>query len=417
MKHSDLTAFRLKLSAEAIEAADLLLKNKKNRTSVNRMYFSIYYAILALADKNHCHTTDFKKLKQWLKDNFVDKKTFFDSDVSLFSQIHQQSQELDYTDFSEISEETAAGLFEKTKSMISKIEKLISVKLETEKKVPNTDTYNNNDKILVPWDFSPVAENALEHAIQFAEITGGYITLVHLVKKKKEVAAALKKLNEVAETAKAKFEKISEVIVKEGNIFDNINEIADELEAKMVIMGTHGITGMQKFTGSKALKVISGTQIPFVVIQDKPASEHIKNIILPIDSRKEVRQKMNQVKFISKHYNVKFHLCVPTANSSENVKKSIKNNSIFIQSFLKQHDIDFEIYEFDKLNDSVSAVNLLMEQISADLILIITTKDIATSDYILGADEQKIIANSQKVPVMCISPIKAKRYSFSSAGA
>ncbi len=40
--------------------------------------------------------------------------------------------------------------------------------------------------------------------------------------------------------------------------------------ALMVIMGTHGIKGLQKYTGSWALKVIIGSSVPFLVIQDKP---------------------------------------------------------------------------------------------------------------------------------------------------
>ena len=40
----------------------------------------------------------------------------------------------------------------------------------------------------------------------------------------------------------------------------------------------------------------------------------------------------------------------------------------------------------------------------ADLILITTTKNINIADYVLGAQEQAIIANSSKIPVMCVNP-------------
>jgi hypothetical protein len=34
-----------------------------------------------------------------------------------------------------------------------------------------------------------------------------------------------------------------------------------------------------------------------------------------------------------------------------------------------------------------------------------TTKNIGFADYVMGADEQYIISNSAKIPVMCINPM------------
>ena len=44
------------------------------------------------------------------------------------------------------------------------------------------------------------------------------------------------------------------------------------------------------------------------------------------------------------------------------------------------------------------------QKINADLMLVMTTKNIGIKDYVLGANEQQIIANSAKIPVMCINP-------------
>jgi len=50
--------------------------------------------------------------------------------------------------------------------------------------------------------------------------------------------------------------------------------------------------------------------------------------------------------------------------------------------------------------------------------LIMTTKNISFQDYVLGADEQQIIANHEKIPVMCINPKKGTLFGgFSSSGA
>jgi hypothetical protein len=52
------------------------------------------------------------------------------------------------------------------------------------------------------------------------------------------------------------------------------------------------------------------------------------------------------------------------------------------------------------------------QKINADLILIVTTKNITFADYMVGASEQSIIANSSRIPVCCVNP----KASFASVG-
>ena len=56
--------------------------------------------------------------------------------------------------------------------------------------------------IIVPHDFTPVAENALNHAINTAKTTGAEILLLHVVAKEKAVSEAEEKLKGVVEQHK-----------------------------------------------------------------------------------------------------------------------------------------------------------------------------------------------------------------------
>ena len=49
-----------------------------------------------------------------------------------------------------------------------------------------------NDIILVPWDFTPSAENSLYHAVQLAKVSGNTITLLHVVEKSGFLASKAK---------------------------------------------------------------------------------------------------------------------------------------------------------------------------------------------------------------------------------
>ena len=66
--------------------------------------------------------------------------------------------------------------------------------------------------------------------------------------------------------------------------------------------------------------------------------------------------------------------------------------------------IKYEIKKFDGKGGMVPQTVNFAQEINAALILILTTKNLRSVDYIIGADEQKIISNEAKIPVMCINP-------------
>jgi len=257
--------------------------------------------------------------------------------------------------------------------------------------------------ILVPWDFTQVAEYALEHAVKFAEMSSATVVLIHVVKKEKEIEPALSKLKVVVEDCQKKFGVKPELIVREGNIFTTITEAAGESDAELVIMGTHGIKGMQKFTGSWALKVIAGTKAPFLVVQDRPKSKEFKNIVFPIHFRTEDKEKLAWAYYLSKLYKTKIHICKPDV-SDELILKKTTQNLIFAKKYLDERGIDYEITTVEGVDSMAEATIKFAKQIETDLILIVTTKEPTLQDFILGADEQKIIANNAKIPVMCVNP-------------
>ena len=75
----------------------------------------------------------------------------------------------------------------------------------------------------------------------------------------------------------------------------------------------------------------------------------------------------------------------------------------FAIKYLIQNNIDYEIHEVPKGNFAEQTIDFA-QKINADLILIVTTKNITFADYVIGASEQYIIANSSKIPVCCVNP-------------
>ncbi|MEA3316355.1 MAG: universal stress protein [Bacteroidota bacterium] len=258
--------------------------------------------------------------------------------------------------------------------------------------------------ILIPWDFSPVADYALEHGFNFAKKTGcKKIVLNHIVKKGTKQDTTLAKLQEIANNVNGKDDISVEALISEGTIFTTIAEVADEINAELVIMGTHGLKGMQKLTGSWALKVIVSSKVPFVVIQDHPKDSELKNIVMPIDFKMESKEKLNWVNYLSKFYKAKFFIIKPNTTDLGFLKR-IKANIIFARKFMDKRNVDYEINTASGKHNFAKETIAYAKEIDADMIQILSTKNIGLTDYVLGASEQYIIANTAKIPVMVINP-------------
>jgi nucleotide-binding universal stress UspA family protein len=268
--------------------------------------------------------------------------------------------------------------------------------------------------IVVPWDFSHVAEHALAHAVKIGKMVGNDICLLHIVESgisPKDLAEKTSHLKRLVEDNSKKYNIPVSYHISKGSIFTEIAEFANENEVSLVVMGTHGMKGLQKLTGSWALKVIVKSKVPFIVVQDPPADqERYHNIVFPVDFRGENKEKIKMAIFMGKYFESKIHMLV-SVSTDKNILKKTKINLNFAVKYLIQNNIEYEIHDMPKGKVAEQTIDFA-QKTNADLILIVTTKNITFADYMLGASEQEIIANSSKIPVCCVNPLA----SFASVG-
>jgi nucleotide-binding universal stress UspA family protein len=242
----------------------------------------------------------------------------------------------------------------------------------------------------------------LAHAERYAKISGSKIHCLHICQPKANQIELKEKME--SEIGELLLDSSIEVdaIVKEGKIFSSINQYSDSVNAELVVMGTHGMIGSQKIFGSKALKVIVGSDVPFLTVQRMPVNE-FKELVLPFDSKMEGREKMKWVVYFAKKYKHKVRI-LKRVSSIKDIQQTINNNILFAKRILAEQDIPFDVdIETNRYEFNQEVVNFA-DKISAGLIMVMTTKGIGLTDYMFGASEQKIIANNAKIPVICINP-------------
>jgi nucleotide-binding universal stress UspA family protein len=261
-------------------------------------------------------------------------------------------------------------------------------------------------KILVPHDFSKVGDAALSHAITTTEIMKGEIILLHVVGKEKDVAEASEKLSKIIDDKKASGVSVnitSHVIV--GHIFEDIGDFAKEHKIGIIFMGTHGAAGMQHILGSHAMKVITHSEVPFVVTQEKGIKPTgYDDIIVPLDLHSETKQKLNVVASMAEVFQSKVHLITPDA-TDEFLRHQVKVNIQFAKKFFAEKEIAVEaIVVPDKGFDKQVVKHAV--SIEADLIAIVNLQKNSVFSGVLASNhEQYMITNEAQIPVMIVNPV------------
>ena len=257
--------------------------------------------------------------------------------------------------------------------------------------------------IIVPWDFSQVAENAFQHAVNISKALNREILLLHVVHEERDRASKNSQLEASVEKLGSEYGKKPHYEVIHGSIFHAIGEKAKELKAEMIVMGTHGITGAQKLFGSKALKVVVSSRIPFLVVQGKPVKEKFNTILLPIDFKGENKEKANWIYYLSRNFGSRF-IILKDKVKDKGFKRKILSNIRYVETYLKGHDVAYEIVTATGKEKFKKEIVHFAKEHDADLILVMATRGIRWVDYMLGAPEQYILANPENLPVMCMNP-------------
>ena len=264
-----------------------------------------------------------------------------------------------------------------------------------------------DNKILVPTDFTKVGDTALDHAIVVGKATNSDVYMLHVVTSKKEFASATEKMNELV--SRIKDEKGVDVhpVIRIGTIFEDIDKVATEIKASLIIMGTHGLTGMQFITGSRALKIVTEASVPFIIVQEKGIKENgYDKIVVPLDLHKETKQKLNLIANMAKYFESEIFLISP-GETDEYLKNQLDRNITYAKQFLEDNGIKYnvEIAE-SKSSGFVKSVIKYAVSIDADLIGIMNFYENGLMSMIGGGYEQQIITNEAQIAALCVNPIE-----------
>jgi nucleotide-binding universal stress UspA family protein len=286
----------------------------------------------------------------------------------------------------------------------------------------------NKDQIdltLVPLDFSETSIMALDQAASMvrAVSSSNKITILHIIEGASfatvtdpsqiagieqhhalAIEGAWNRMEKIASAQRAEYPNIEyNFMVAAGKAYRKIAEIAEDIKADIIVMGTHGSSGIQAFAGSNASKVIQISPCPVVVIKQKPLKKGCKDIVLPLDLTLETKQKVNFAAKFAKDYGSTVHL-LTMSESDEFLSNRLENNLAQVESYLNEHGIPTTSTTLNASGGNfVKQTIAWAEGKSADLIIIMSQQDRDIAEYIFGSYSQQIV-NRSNIPVLAVNP-------------
>ena len=268
--------------------------------------------------------------------------------------------------------------------------------------------------IVIAFDFSKNSIHALEYAILYANVLKSGISLLwvdnsvtdELVLKtienelRIENKKNLEKFAKVYE-AKLKHGKIT-VVLRKGKVYQEVKKLAIKIDADFIFAGTHGVSGYEQFwIGSNTNRIVTSAPCPVVTIRnDYEFKNDINNILMPIDSSMETKQKLPFVAKLAKEFNAKIHLLQIYNTPLKVIRRRIDKITLDAVECLEKEDVDF-IQETIEGSNVVSTLLNYIDNNDLDLISIMTDQGTTTANKFLGPYAQQLINNSS-IPIISL---------------
>ncbi len=274
--------------------------------------------------------------------------------------------------------------------------------------------------ILIPTDFSKIAQIAIQVAIGIAQKASARLILLHIIERPdsasfnidgqiskphnwddklytlKLIEKAKKEMSAIAEDASLAGVKVQQEL-RMGNPFHGIREVITKHDVDLVVMGTSGRSKWEEMIiGSNTEKVIRHSACPVLTVHGKPGKNEFKNIVYATSLSKDEAAFVNVVKNTQEMYGSTVHVVrvnTPDNFQSDGVVMKVMND------FAKKMKLtDYTLNIFNDHSEEEGIINFA-DSIDADLVAM-STHGFKGFAHVLVGSIAEDVANHSKRPVL-----------------
>ena len=266
--------------------------------------------------------------------------------------------------------------------------------------------------VLVPIDFSEHSLNALDRVMNMRDKLGDDVALAY-IKPSNFFKSFLGSESEKKQLNDEVYHKLQHLKTQynydfvfyegEGAIYKNLVQIAQQVMAEIMIMGTHGHSGFEEFwIGGNAYKTVSAAPCPVITLRESFQQPEFRNIILPIDQSDHTRQKVPFTAEFANRFGATVHVIGVCTDSDEETVMYMRQYTNQVLDFMEEHEVPTK---HDMLfGKNITEITLdYAQQNNGDLVAIMTEQEVNPSNLIMGAFAQQMV-NHSPVPVLSLRP-------------
>lgn len=279
-------------------------------------------------------------------------------------------------------------------------------------------------KILVPCDFSPSADSALQIALEFARKMEGEIVLLNIMLTPDNAKVIATEHDTIIDTSsdsdylkdtveglktnlqswvtQSGYNKISYQILS-GNISQAVISFAEDISADLIVMGTQGDSSYDAmFVGSNAEKVVRMASAPIITTRKLYHPPEFNKIVFACDLELKYDSSIAYLKQLQTMFNASIQLVFINTPAHFRTSKELEEKSKAFIEHYQLEDTPFSIY-----NDLIEDDGILhfAESIQADLIAITSRKRKGFARLLAGSVSEGVMTVSH-IPVL-VFDIKA----------
>jgi nucleotide-binding universal stress UspA family protein len=274
-------------------------------------------------------------------------------------------------------------------------------------------------KVLVPFDFSPTAQHALNFATSLTDVYNNVeLSVIHIVETPittgmGTMGGGLEAIPdfqnhifymELIETRKKQFKELEEKYAGSkfgfrtklvlGNVFKGINEAIQDEAPDLVIMGSKGTSGLEEvLIGSNTEKVVRNASCPVVTIKADTPIQSMKKIVFASDFREANDEVAKRIKRMQAIFDAEFYfVAVNTPGNFETTRESMDRIRKFVQKY-QFENIKAEIY--NSLSEE-SGIIEFADDIQADMIAMTTHGRTGLLHLITGSIAEDVVNHSKR---------------------
>ncbi len=272
-------------------------------------------------------------------------------------------------------------------------------------------------KIIVPIDFSEYSEKALQTAVFLAKPTNAEIVVVHMLELSNAVISQSEsyvqqemvfylQLTEKKLTDFLQKEYLSDIkvtpIIKHFKIFSEIDQLAREEKADLIVMGSKGVSGLKEmFIGSNTEKVIRYAHTPVLVIKENGITQKLKKAVFACDfTQDDVVPYLKAKAFFKKlHCDLELvYVSTPTSKFKSTQELEDKMKRFFNEA---SENVEESIKKVERVFDYTveEGVFYCANKINADVLVVATHGRKGIAHFFEGSISEDI-ANHSQLPVL-----------------